>query len=141
MVCDIGFQDGEKMSELKSNFTMVPDRVIQENMPMGALRVMLHFLRWQNAKEHFESYDSISFHCGISISTVKRSLKYLIKNKYITIESGKEARKTNIYKINFKEIDPACVNSNTTNELLELGRKKMKLANEEQKLQNILSSA
>jgi hypothetical protein len=108
------------MSEIKSNYTKVPDAIINAELPASHLRVMLRLLQWQNAPNHYESHETIAYHCGLDASTVKRALRALQKINYITIISRKKEQKTNIYKINFEQIDGFCVLSPEEKELREL---------------------
>jgi DNA-binding transcriptional regulator YhcF (GntR family) len=64
---------------------------------------------WQNAIEIYMSHSKMAFDCNLSKSAVKRALKFLEKERFITIVSGRNEYKTNIYIINFEQIDNACI--------------------------------
>jgi len=78
-------------------------------MPIHFFKVMLYLLTWQNAIEIYMSHQKIAFDCKLSISTVKRALKYLQKERFISIVSGRNEYKTNIYIINYDQIDSECI--------------------------------
>jgi DNA-binding MarR family transcriptional regulator len=122
------------MSSLKSSYTKVPDEIISLNLPSSVLRVMLHLLRWQNAEKHFESYATIAFHCGLGDSTVKKAIKYLEKLNFITIISRQVDRKTNLYKINFEQIDGHCVLTTEERELREINLQRINMAKKEREI-------
>jgi len=122
------------MSELKSGYTKVPDQIISSNLPFSVLKVMLHLLRWQYADEHYESHETIAYHCNLHASTVKRALKSLQKLNYISIVSRQMEQKTNIYKINFVQIDGECVLSHEERELRNINIIKNKAVKKEKEL-------
>lgn len=112
------------MSKLKSHYTMVPDRIIQLKLTHSALKVMLYLLTWQHKEEIYVGHERISSECHIDVSSVKRALKYLEKEGFIKIASGKKDRRTNNYTIDFAAIDEKCVLSYEENELREIEFKK-----------------
>jgi hypothetical protein len=122
------------MSDLKSGYTKVPDQIISSKLPFSVLKVMLHLLRWQNADSHYESHETIGFKCNLHASTVKRALKTLQELNYISIISRQHEQKTNIYKINFAQIDGECVLTHEERELRNLNMIKNKAIKKEKEL-------
>ena len=109
------------MSELKSNFFKVPNVIAFTKIPFAPLKVLLYFLTWQNSKNGcYSKQDTIAEKCDMSLPTVKRAISWLAKEKYITIYSGKSEHTTNIYEVNFENIDGYCVRTSEENELREI---------------------
>jgi hypothetical protein len=97
------------MSKLNCNYTKVPDAFIDLMPTISVTRIMLFLLKWQNADKHYSSHKTIATKCKLSVTSVKRALNWLKKEKFITVISGKEDRRTNYYIINFEQIDGECV--------------------------------
>ncbi len=110
------------MSELKSNFFKTPTSIAFLNdIPFAALRVLLYLLTWQNSKKGcYAKQETIADKLDLSLATVKRAIKWLVKEKYVTVYSGKGDHTSNIYKINFKVFDGNCVNAFEENKLREI---------------------
>jgi hypothetical protein len=47
----------------------------------------------------WDSIETLAFKCGISESTVKRTLKKLVKEQVLIVRSGKQYYKSNIYEV------------------------------------------
>lgn len=110
------------MSRVKSNFFKVPTKVAFLNkIPAASLRVLLYLLTWQNSKKGcYTKQETISQKLDISLSTIKRAIKWLEKEGYVTVYSGKGERTSNIYEVNFKVIDENCVNTFEENRLRKI---------------------
>jgi DNA-binding transcriptional regulator YhcF (GntR family) len=127
------------MSELKNNYTKVPNRLITSKLPNSALRVILYLLTYQNKKEIFPSISTIALDCHISEPTVKRALRKLKKEKFITVNKKYHTdSRSNAYLINFDEIDPDCV---LTSEEIEKKESDLKKAHYESKLKSVKKQA
>ncbi len=98
------------MSRLKNNFTQVPNNIINGKLPNGAFRVISYLLTYQHKEVIFPSVWTIANSCGITEKSVSRALKYLEKEKFVTVnrKTGKDQR-ANTYIINFEQIDGDCV--------------------------------
>lgn len=110
------------MSKLKSNFFKVPTKVsFLNDIPFPSLRVLLYLLTWQNSKKGcYSKQITIAEKLNLSLATVKRAVKWLEINRYITVYSGKGEHTSNIYEVNFKSFDENCVNTFEENKLREI---------------------
>lgn len=108
------------MSKLVSNYAKMPNNLVLIDMPLTSFKVMLYFVIWQNADVIYVSQDRIALECHLSKRTVERAIKYLKKEKFISVISGKKDRRTNIYKINFEQIDSKCIFTAKENELRDI---------------------
>ena len=98
------------MSRLQNNFTQVPNNIILLDIPTCALKVMLYLLTYQHKEDIYPSLQTIASGCNSHVSSVKRGLKFLEQQKFITINrKWKKDHRSHSYIINFEQIDGDCV--------------------------------
>lgn len=130
------------MSGIKSRFTQVPNNLILAKMKPSTLKVILYLLMWQKAESIFTGVDRIARDCGIGQASVKRGIKELKKEGFITVIPAGKDHRSNTYIINFDKIDGNCILSKEENYLnqkrIEVKDIQQKITKCEQKIKTIV---
>lgn len=93
--------------EIKKNFTQVPNEAImtldETELKVYAVMLYQYNLFTRNNKEYYRKKETIADDCGLSLSTIKRTLKRLIGKGWIEYRKGGRngsSNMANVYKIN-----------------------------------------
>lgn len=111
-------------SKLINHYFKTPNRIISlfrvKDFTDSTLKTLLYLLTLQNCREIHPSIKEIADKCNYSTTTINASLKWLKKEGFISVKSGKKTQKVNNYIINFDAIDFKCTQETEKSNVIKL---------------------
>jgi hypothetical protein len=87
----------------------IVDEIVNKNHRRLLFSLLCHSKRYLSLDENFYmTYSQMEFYSKVSRRNIKKSLDWLIENKYLIGVRLSEYKQTNIYKMNFKSSGGKC---------------------------------